>query len=95
MTKAKKEKNRLRQLELLAQFEGDFYQEKILPDKVLVKMWNGSSNKWQVAEFTRSSFNNYKAFQGNKNKFEESIKEEEPKIPFERPTLERLKQGLL
>lgn len=90
-SKSKQEKNKLRQIELLKHFEGDFYQEKILPDKVLVKMWNGGTNKWQVAVFTRSSFNNYKAFQGNgnKQKFEDKIEEE--KIPFERPTLETLK----
>jgi hypothetical protein len=64
-SKTKREKQRLIQEEKLKLFTGDFYQEKEIGDKVFVKMWNGNSNKWQVAEFTKVSFRNYKHFQEN------------------------------
>ena len=63
MTKKKKKQNQEKQLELLKNFEGDFYQEKRVGNVWLVKMWNGSNKKWQVAVYSLESYKRYKEFQ--------------------------------
>lgn len=54
-----------RQEELLKNFNqaGDHYEEKKVGDTWMVKMWNGGTNRWQVAVFSEVSFRNYKSFQ--------------------------------
>lgn len=37
-------------------FEGDSYQEKEVNGFVLVKHWNGGAKIWQVAVYTKESF---------------------------------------
>ena len=61
-----KEQRRQKQRELLKYFEGDFYQEKKIGDKWFVKMFNGNTERWQVAIYSESSFQTYKEFQENK-----------------------------
>ena len=62
MSKSKQLKRQACQIELLKNFEGDFYQEKKIGDKWYVKMWNGATKKWQVAVYGENSFRNYKKF---------------------------------
>lgn len=64
MTKAER---KARQQKLLNHFKKtDRYTEKQVGDKVYVKQWNGSTKRWQVAEYTLQSFERYKAFKGYK-----------------------------
>ena len=92
---AKKLKRLARQLELLKNFEGDFYQEKKVGNEWLIKMWNGGTKKWQVAVFSDVAYKKYKAF-GNAKKEEEELDEKfKEKVfdeTFERPTLESIAQ---
>lgn len=65
--KSRQIKRQIRQLELLKEFAhqvGDFYEEKRVGDNWYVKMYNGGSDKWQVAVYSSSSFRRYKNFQG-------------------------------
>lgn len=57
---SKQKKRDHQQSSLLTIFEGDYYQEKQVGDKWLVKMWNGTTNKWQVAIYSELSFRRYK-----------------------------------
>jgi hypothetical protein len=77
---SKKAKRWKRQLELLKNFEGDFYQEKKIGNEWYVKMWNGGTARWQVAIFTEEKFRKYKGFanvakeeEEMENQFKESI----------------------
>ncbi len=60
MTMSNKLKRRLRQQELLKNFEGDFYQEKKIGENWLVKSWNGTVGRWQVGDYSEDSFRRYK-----------------------------------
>ena len=62
MSKTAKLKRQARQLELLKNFEGDFYQEKKVGNEWYVKMWNGGTKRWQVAVFNEYNFLKYKSF---------------------------------
>ena len=64
-----KESRRLRQLELLKNFEGDYYQEKQVGDKWLVKSLNGNTGNWQVAEYSQESFSKYKEYVDQNQRF--------------------------
>jgi hypothetical protein len=88
----KKQKRLERQLELLKNFEGDFYQEKKVGNQVYVKSWNGGTKRWQVAVFEESKFKNYKAFAEARKEDEELDEEFKEKIAFERPTLESIRK---
>lgn len=89
----KKLKREQRQNELLSLFQGDFYQERKVGDNWYVKMWNGGTNKWQVAVFTIASFNNYKAFSSQRKEEKETYsKERNIDHNFKRPTLESVKK---
>jgi hypothetical protein len=91
-SKAKQLERRLRQIELLKNFEGDFYQEKKVGNEWLIKMWNGGTHKWQVAVFSESSFRKYKSFDRATQKQEELDEKFQAEIHFERPTLESVKK---
>ena len=43
--------------------EKDGYAEKEVNGFWLVKQWNGDAKDWQVAIFSKESFNNYKGIQ--------------------------------
>lgn len=89
----KKLKRLARQQELLKNFEGDFYQEKKVGNEWLIKMFNGGTKKWQVAVFSETAYNKYKAFSKARKEEEEldnSFKEKIIDEKFERPTLESL-----
>lgn len=90
---AKKLKNQERQVSLLSHFIGDFYQEKQVDDEWYIKMWNGGTNKWQVAVYSDKSYKNYKKFQGGGdiNKLMQNAIEKAENDTFEQPTLESLK----
>lgn len=63
MTSLKKQlEKRAIQDELLKMFDGDFYQEKITPECVYIKMWNNGTERWQVAKFSLSGYRNYRQF---------------------------------
>ena len=62
MEMKKKITARERQVELLKGFEGDFYQEKKVGDKWLIKMFNGKTKRWQVAQYSISSYEKYKGY---------------------------------
>lgn len=68
MTMSNKLKRRLRQQELLKNFEGDFYQEKKIGENWLVKSWNGTVGRWQVGVYSEDSFRRYKEFSENKKR---------------------------
>ena len=62
MGKRKEELRKQRQKELLGAFEGDFYQEKDMGGEWWIKMWNGNTQKWQVAVYSEKSYRGYKKF---------------------------------
>ena len=63
----KRDKKRERHEALLKEYFShqvrDFYEEKQVGDKWYVKMYNGGTDKWQVAVFSNESFRRYKTFQ--------------------------------
>ena len=65
--KNKEKYNNSRHNFLLSFFEDNGYEEKEVNDFWLIKQWNGHTQKWQVAIFTKESFKRYKEF-GNKQK---------------------------
>ncbi len=65
----KKQKRLARQMELLKNFEGDFYQEKKVGDEWYVKSWNGGTKRWQVSIYSQESFDRYSAFKRAKRRF--------------------------
>ena len=54
-----KYKNENRQNFLLTFFQGEGYEEKEVNGYWLVKQWNGNTKNWQVAIYTKESFENY------------------------------------
>ena len=56
----KRQANTHRQNFLLSVFIDNHYQEKEVNGFWLVKQWNGGKNEWQVAIFTKESFESYK-----------------------------------
>lgn len=87
----KKQKRNQRQLELLKNFDGDFYQEKKIGDEWYIKMWNGGTKRWQVAVYSNLSYKKYKAFDTMKEESEDLDNQFNEKIAWERPTLENIK----
>jgi len=80
MTKTSQAKRLARQIELLKNFEGDFYQEKKIGNEWYVKSFNGGTQRWQVSIFSEDSFKKYSAYKTTKreeeeleNSFKESI----------------------
>lgn len=71
MSKNGKAKRLARQVELLKNFEGDFYQEKKVGDGWYVKSFNGGTKRWQVSIYSQESFNKYSAFKKVKRDEEE------------------------
>ncbi len=63
MTKINNLYRKLKQDELLKMFDGDFYQEKEVGDKVYVKKWDGNTSKWNVNTFSKESFRKYKHYE--------------------------------
>lgn len=64
MGKLRREARRQRQAELLSLFhqEADHYEEKEGGGRVYIKYLNGDTKKWQVAEYSKESFQRYKAY---------------------------------
>ena len=66
MGKIKQNKRRLRQTELLKEFENqgvnEHYEEKKVGYSILIKQWNGNTNRWQVAVYSESSYNKMNRF---------------------------------
>lgn len=66
MSKANKERSKqesnARQRFLLSFFSNDGYEEKEVNGFWLVKQWNGATETWQVAIFSKDSFKGYKTF---------------------------------
>ncbi len=91
MTKKKQRERQERQIELLKNFQGDFYQEKKIGNEWLIKMWNGGTKKWQVAVFSEVSYKKYKAFDRAREEEEELENKFKEQVEFERPTLESVK----
>lgn len=91
---AKKQERLARQIELLKNFEQeeDHYEEKKIGNEWYIKMWNGGTNKWQVAIFNEISFKKYKAFDRAEEETEELDEKFKEQIAFERPTLENMRQ---
>lgn len=73
MNQLKREQRRLRQIELLKNFTGDYYQEKQVGDKWLVKHLDGDTGKWQVAEYTEDSFSRYKQYSSALNEVDDEF----------------------
>ena len=61
MAKNQKTENRKQDF-LLSYFIGDHYQEREVNGFMLIKQWNGNTKSWQVAIFTKDSFENYKKY---------------------------------
>lgn len=93
MTEAKKKRMRERQVELLKNFQGDFYQEKKVGDEWYIKSFNGGTGRWQVSVYSETSYRRYKSFVPEKD-FAPLRAKPESTIPFERPTLESVKKLL-
>lgn len=90
-SKTKKLKGQAHQIELLKKFNGDYYQEKKDGDKWLIKMWNGSTKKWQVATYSNKSYNAYKSFSSAVRDGEELDNYFNQNIAsFEKPTLQNI-----
>lgn len=64
MGKISRETRKKRQEELLSLFNQteDNYEEREIRGDVYVKMFNGNTQRWQVAVYSQKSFNNYKQF---------------------------------
>lgn len=92
MSKKKQKERQERQIELLKNFEGDFSQEKKVGNEWQIKMWNGGTQKWQVAVFNEVLFRKYKSFERAKEEVEELDEKFKQEIAFERPTLETIKE---
>ena len=76
MSKKGKLKRLNRQIELLKNFEGDFYQEKKVGENWYIKSFNGSTERWQVSIYSEQSFGKYKAYTQAKiynNEFERKM----------------------
>jgi len=58
---SKKTSNRQQEF-LLSFFDTSGYQEKFVNNFWLVKQWNGNNQRWQVAIFTKESFEKYKKY---------------------------------
>ena len=58
---SKKTSNRQQEF-LLSFFDTNGYQEKLVNNFWLVKQWNGNNQRWQVAIFTKESFEKYKKY---------------------------------
>ena len=87
MTKAER---KARQQKLLNYFKKtDRYTEKQIGDKVYVKQWNGSTKRWQVAEYTLESFARYKAFRKPPTPSQRKAKYDETVAYHEAKRLER------
>ena len=93
---AKKFKRLEIQNERLALFnqEEDHYEEKKVGNEYFIKMWNGTTKKWQVSVYSNSSYNNYKAFGKAREEEEELDNRFKEQVNFERPTLESIKAKL-
>lgn len=65
-SKTKKLNKRIKQEEKLARFVQDYdhYEERQVGEEFWVKQYNGNSDKWQIAVYSRESFRNYKKFKG-------------------------------
>ena len=89
----KKQKKLERQIELLKNFEGDFYQEKKVSEEWYIKSYNGGTKRWQVSIYSEQSYRNYKSFQEEREpkRQKQNIKPHIEDIPFIRPTLESIK----
>jgi hypothetical protein len=94
MSNTKKLKREERQKELLSYFTEDHYQEKKVGDEWYIKMWNGGTNKWQVAVFSDKSYKKYKSYQTMREEVDDMDNEVQEKIDFERPTLESIQRDL-
>lgn len=70
MSKTSKNKRHQLQQELLSLFEGDFYQEKKVGDKWYIKMFNGNTGNWQVAQYSEKSYKAYKSFSQSKERLD-------------------------
>jgi len=89
----KKQERAERQLELLKHFqqEEDHYEEKKVGEDWYVKMYNGGTNKWQVAVFSGTAYRRYKSFERAVDEVEELDESFKQNVLFERPTLESIK----
>lgn len=69
MTKKKRELRRLRQEELLKNFQQDedHYEEKKVGSEWYIKNWNGGTKKWQVSVYSNQSYRNYKNYNESRN----------------------------
>lgn len=92
----KKQKRLDRQIELLKNFEGDFYQEKHIGEEWYIKSWNGGTERWQVSIFSDYSYQKYKrygAFKKENEEDEEEIKNKlEGNTDWEKPTIESIRK---
>lgn len=73
---SRRESRRLRQLELLKNFTDDFYQEKQVDGKWLVKHQDGVTGNWVVAEYSQESFQRYKEYADNGQRFKYLLEKE-------------------
>jgi len=86
----KQEENRARQVMLLGMFEPDSgYSELEVDGQWFVKMWNGSTNRWQVGTYTPESFARYKAFRKPPTPSQRKAKYDETVAYHEAKRLER------
>lgn len=68
---SKKKKKQIQQ-DRLKEFEHqteDHYEERKIGDKWFIKMWNGGTNKWQVAIYSEESYSRYKRFREDEVEF--------------------------
>lgn len=63
MGKVQKEAKRQLQQQLLGMFDQDkdHYEEKRVGNDVYIKMFNGTTQRWQVARYSKKSYQRYSA----------------------------------
>ena len=92
MGKLKQAKRLARQQELLKNFEGDFYQEKQVGDEWYIKQWNGGTQRWQVAIYSKQSYANYKSYQDERDYEKSRLANVLADNGWKPPTLEDIKK---
>ena len=92
MGKLKQAKRLARQQELLKNFEGDFYQEKQVGDEWHIKQWNGNTERWQVAIYSKQSYANYKNYQEERNDEKSRLDNLLADDGWKPPTLDEIKK---
>lgn len=71
----KKQLNREKHERLLRLFDGEGYEEFHAPKYVFVKQWNGGTERWEVAIYTKDSWQRKEEYNRNREHLKDIMHE--------------------